>query len=75
MLNIKKVRIEKQLTQQQVADASGVKVGVLRHYEQGSKNIDTAKLETLLNICGALGCNLVDILEDEKLKEKLKTRC
>ena len=75
MLNIKKVRIEKGLTQAQLAEKSGVKLPTLKHYEQGSKNLDNAKIETLIAICDALECELYEIIQNDELQEKVKKYC
>lgn len=75
MSNIKKVRIEKGLTQAQLAEKSGLNIGTLRHYEQGSKNLDNAKIETLMDICDALDCKLYEIIQNEELQERVKNYC
>ena len=75
MSNIKKVRIEKGLTQAQLAEKSGLNIGTLRHYEQGSKNLDNAKIETLMDICDALDCRLYEIIQNETLQERVKNYC
>lgn len=75
MSNIKKVRIEKGLTQTQLAEKSGLNIGTLRHYEQGSKNLDNAKIETLMDICDALDCRLYEIIQNADLQERVKNYC
>lgn len=65
------------MSQSQLAKAAGVSVRVLQDYERGARDINGAKLVTLLKICNALDCSLRDILADpetldllEKYKEK-----
>ncbi len=52
------------LSQSQLAAAAGVSVRVLQGYECGARDINGAKLATLLKFCGALQCRLDDILDD-----------
>ena len=73
MTNLKQVRLQKGLSQSQLAEKSGVGVRMLQEYEQGRKAIDGAKLNTLLNLANALDCKLHEILQDNELVEKAKT--
>lgn len=72
MTNLKSLREKKGYTQAQLGELSGVNYRVIQHYEQGSKNIDGAKLDTLIRISDALECPLYEILENSDLKERLK---
>lgn len=65
------VRKKRGLSQSQLAEKSGVSLRMLQHYEQGYKNIDHAKLETLCNIAKALECPITDVLTSPELKAKL----
>ena len=56
---LKELREKAGLSQVQLADASGISVRVLQNYEQGVRNLNGAKLITLLRLCRALGCNPV----------------
>lgn len=51
---------------------AGIKVQVLQQYERGARDINGAKLPTLLKICNALECRLADIITDEETLELLK---
>ena len=55
------------LSQSQLAEAAEINVRTLQHYEQGSKDINTARLETILKICNALKCQISDILSDPEV--------
>lgn len=66
MKKLKEVRLAKGLTQKQLADSANINIRVLQHYEQGTKNFDHARLDTLLKICLALDCKLADIIENEE---------
>ena len=67
-----KMRIKRGMTQKELATASCVSWRAIRGYEQGERPIESAKLETLCNMCLALDCSIEDIIEDESLIEKLK---
>lgn len=68
---IKELRLKAGLTQKELAEKSGMDIKVLMAYESGKRNLDNAKLETILNLCIALQCRLEDIIEDENIKEKI----
>lgn len=72
MSNLQEKRLAAGMSQSQLAKASGVPVGVLQHYEQGSRNIDGAKLETLADLAAALGCKIPELLESPELAEKVR---
>lgn len=60
------------LSQSQLAEKAGINVRVLQHYEQGSKNFDHARIDTILKICIALNCKLEDVIENPDYIELLK---
>lgn len=59
------------LSQSQLATQAGINIGTLRHYEQGSKIFDHARIATILKVCAALNCRLEDVLEDRETLELL----
>lgn len=69
---LKKHRVKKGLSQQELADVSGIKKRAILSYEQGERDIDLAKLETLCDLCISLDIKIEDILESEELKEKYR---
>lgn len=69
---LKEVRQNKGLSQSQLGEKSGVNTRMIQYYEQGSKDINGARLSTLVDLATALECSIVDIITDEELKEKLK---
>lgn len=71
-MSLQEKRKEKGLSQSQLAKKAGVKFRMLQHYEQGSKDINGAKLNTLLNLAIALECKISDIVTDPELIEKIK---
>ena len=72
MNKLKEKRLALGLSQSQLAEKSGVNVRVLQHYEQGSKNFDHARIDTILKICIALNCKLEDVIEDEEFLKLIK---
>jgi transcriptional regulator with XRE-family HTH domain len=65
------VRVERGLTQSELADRSGIPVKTLQRYEQEPNRIDGARLNTLCSLSEALDCRITEILEDEELSERL----
>lgn len=59
-------RKNKNMTQQQLADKSGVAVRSIRAYEQGSKAINKAQAITVYKLAKALKCKMNDLLETEE---------
>lgn len=70
--NLQRLRKEASLSQSQLAKAADVKIQVLQQYERGVRDINGAKLLTLLKLCNALECNLADIITDEDTLKQLK---
>ena len=70
-MNLKTIRESRGITRQQLSELSGVNVRMIERYEQGERDINGAKIKTLLRICKALGCNLEDIIDDEETIELL----
>lgn len=63
---LQNARLAAGLSQSQLASAAGLNVRMLQYYEQGAKDLNGAKLATLLKLCLALDCKLGDILTDEE---------
>ena len=70
--NLLKMRLKKGVSQGDLAIKSGVSKNTIQCYEQRQRNIDTAKLETICDLCLALDCRLEDILEDKKVIKKIR---
>lgn len=62
MNNLKKIRTEKGMSQSTLAEASGVSVRMIQHYEQGVRDINKAEALSVLKLADALGCEVRDIL-------------
>lgn len=75
--NLKRIRLAAGLSQSQLAAETGINIRMIQYYEQGVKDLNSAKLTTLLKLCNALKCSLSEIVTDpetldllEKYKEK-----
>lgn len=61
---LKAVRVASGITQKQLADAAGLNLRTLQHYEQGAKCFDNARVDVILNVCNALNCTFADVVEN-----------
>lgn len=69
---LKRVRVQKNLSQAELGQLSGVSARTIQYYESGKRKIEAANLETLCNLCAALGCRIENILEDKRVIKKYK---
>lgn len=69
---LKVMREMRELTQREIAELSGVSFRMVKDYEQGQRDINGAKLLTLLKLCAALRCRLEDIVDDVETLELLR---
>lgn len=69
---LKKLRLDREMSQSQLAADSGVNLKMIQKYEQGVKNINCAKLETLLKLCNTLECDLLDIVTEAELESLIE---
>lgn len=70
-MSLQEKRKEKGLSQSQLAKKADVKLRTLQYYEQGSKDINGAKLNTLLDLAMALECPISEIVTDLELIKKI----
>ena len=63
--NLKRKRLEVDLSQRELSEASGVPLRMLQEYEQGRKNINKAQAGYVVRLADALCCEVKDILEIE----------
>lgn len=71
-MSLQEIRKQRNLSQRECAERSGVNVRILQFYEQGIRDINGAKLVTLLKLCNALDCGLEEILTDEETLKELE---
>ena len=63
-MKLQQKRLEAEMTQQQLADASGVNVRIIQYYEQGYRDINGARVVTVKRLADALGCRIEELIED-----------
>lgn len=68
MTGLQKVRIEKNMTQADLADQARMNLRSLQYYEQGRKDLAHVRLDKLLRLCIVLDCKLSEIIEDPQCK-------
>jgi len=73
MNNLQKIRQQNGYTQKELSDKTDISLNMITKYEQQYKDINGAKLRTLLKLCLALNCNLSDILDDKETLELLSS--
>lgn len=59
---IRRYRVRKRLTQEQLAEFAGISASFMGHIERGSR---VASLDTVMKICSALGVTPNDLLEED----------
>lgn len=67
-LTLKKIRINKGISQSDLANQSGVSLRTIQEYEQGRKSLNKASGETLYKLSKALNCNIEDLLDVDPLR-------
>ena len=65
MSNLKNMRQRKDMSQRQLAEASGVSIRMIQYYEQGKNDINKAEALTVYRLAHALCCRVEDLLELE----------
>lgn len=71
-MTLKDARKKADLFRTQVSRKTGINANLLAMYENGDRDINGAKLLTLLKLCDALDCNLEDIITDDETLDLLK---
>lgn len=69
---LKELRQAKGLSQAKLAEMSGINLRTLQHYEQGTKNFDHARIDTIAKICIILDCKFEDVIENHEILDVLK---
>ena len=60
-MGLQNIRKAKGLSQSQLANKSNVNLRTLQQYEQDTKNINGARLNTLVDLAIVLECNISDM--------------
>ena len=64
------LRVQRGLSQKELAQQSGVPIRTLQKFENIPHMIDSTKLATYCRLCEALDCKLTDIIESDELIER-----
>ena len=72
---LKTIREARGLTQQELAEQSGVKKRSIQLYEQKVNDIDKAQVKTIYKLSRVLGCNIEDLLEQPEVDEITSPYC
>lgn len=68
---LKEIRESRGMSQQDLADKSGITKRMIQAYEQGYRDINGAKLTTLVTFANVLNCSINQIVDDPELIEKI----
>jgi transcriptional regulator with XRE-family HTH domain len=69
--NLKRMRITKGLTQQELSVKSGIASQKISNYENADKDY-MPSVENIKKICMALDCSILDLIEDVKPANRIK---
>ena len=72
MNKLKAKRLETGMSQSQLAEKANLNVRTIQHYEQGSKNFDHARIDTILKVCLALNCKFGEVIENQNFVDLLE---
>ena len=70
---LKEIRESRGMSQQDLAEKTGIPKRMIQAYEQGYRDINGAKLTTLLTFANALNCPIDQIVTDESLIATINT--
>lgn len=62
MTALKTMRESRGMSQSQLAKRSGISIRIIQHYEQGFRDINNAKVITVVKLAEALDCGVRDIM-------------
>lgn len=68
---LKEIRESRGMSQQDLADKSGINKRMIQAYEQGYRDINGAKITTLVTFANVLKCSIEQIVDDPELIEKI----
>ena len=71
---LKELREQKGISQKELSEKTNISIRTIQSYEQNWRDINGANLKTLLSLCKALDCTLLDILTDEELISLIKEK-
>lgn len=69
-MNLKILRELRGISRRELADLTGISFRSIQDYEQGHKDLASAKADTLLKMSRALDCSMEDLISEEDLSER-----
>ena len=69
---LQKHRVNKNMSQDDLAEVSKVKKRTIQSYEQGTAPIEAARLDTLCSLSESLDCRIENLIEDKDLLKRYK---
>lgn len=66
---LKRMRVSRGFTQQDLSDLSGINIKSIAVYEQIPEKMNKASLESAANLADCLGCAIEDLIEREYIKK------
>lgn len=69
---LQKRRVAAGMSQDELARKSGVALRAIRGYEQRQNALEKAKFETVCDLACAMGCQIEDIMENERVCKKYR---
>ena len=67
-MKLTEIRNERELSQRQLSEKSGVSVRMIQYYEQGFKDINKASAETIYRLAKSLNCKMEDLVMEKEFK-------
>lgn len=72
MSNLKRIRMENNLTQAQLAELTGINKSIIQKYEQKQRDINGAHASTIYRLSKALFCSMEEIIEVDEIKDVIE---
>lgn len=61
--NLEVIRCGKKMTRKELSEKSKISIRTIESYEQRKRNINNAKMDTIIKLSKVLNCKIDDILE------------
>lgn len=61
-MGLRELRLEKELSQNELSKLSGVSARMIQYYEQGVKDINKAQAQSIYQLSQALNCRMEDLI-------------
>lgn len=69
---LQKIRVQRGLSQKDLSVISGVSKRSIQCYEQRTRDIDSAHINTLCGLALALNCKIEDVIESQELIDRFR---